>query len=407
MTARKNAGAAPTVRTSDVIAFRLRAHHLTGRQPADKLHHVAGTCGIQNSPPGSALLALHARVAAMTPDRLDRLVGEEKSLLQTWCMRGAPFYFPTDDAPVFTTGVLPATETARVHLIIGVEGALTKLRMGLDEAVDITAEEIGAVLSGRQLAIDQLGEELAERVAGRLSPAQRRTWQAVGPYKANSSLGEGVVHFCIRMLALRGIVCIAPRSRNKAPFVLLEEWLGRPLPKVEPNSARAGLLRRYLQCYGPSTPKDFAGWVGVYAGDTDPWWKTLEGELTPVDRDGGRAWILADDLDALRSPAPAGGVRLLPPGDPYTQMRDRDTIVDAKHHREVWKPVGAPGAVLADGTIVGTWRPRKSGRTLSLTVRTFRSLRSELHEQLRVEADHVGEIRGASVVQVKFENAAP
>ena len=42
-------------------------------------------------------------------------------------MRGAPFYFPTVDAPVFTTGVLPMTEAARVHLIIGVEGALDKL----------------------------------------------------------------------------------------------------------------------------------------------------------------------------------------------------------------------------------------------------------------------------------------
>jgi len=58
--------------------------------------------------------------------------------------------------------------------------------------IDITAEEIGAVLSGRQLAINELGEELAERIAGRLSPAQRTTWQATGPYGANSPLGEGV-----------------------------------------------------------------------------------------------------------------------------------------------------------------------------------------------------------------------
>jgi hypothetical protein len=402
--ARQNAGGtAAEARTSDVVAFRLRAHHLTDRQPADDLHEVAGACGIQNSPPGSALLALHARVEDVTQDRMDRIEGEEKSLLQSWCMRGSPFYFPTVDAPVFTTGVLPTTETARLHLILGIDHALNELGMGLDEAVDLTAEEIGAVLSKRQLAINELGEELAERIAGKLTPAQRKTWRAPGPYAANQPLGEAVVHFCIRILTLRGIVCIAPRTANKAPFVLLEDWLGHPVPQVDPAHARATLLRRYLHCYGPSTRKDFAAWVGVRAGDVDPWWTMLDDELTPVEFNGNRTWILSDDLDALQSPPEARGVRLLPPRDPYTQMRDRETIVDKKHHREVWKTVGEPGAVLADGAIVGTWRPRKRGRTLTLTVTTFRSLGTELRKQLHEDADHVARLRGATAVEVEFE----
>ena len=87
-------------------------------------------------------------------------------------------------------------------------------------------------------------------------------------------------------------------------------------------------------------------------------------------------------------------------------MRDRDTIVDKKRHREVWKTVGEPGAVLADGTIVGIWRPRKSGRKVTLTVKTFRSLSTRLRKQLREEVDHVAQLRGASAVQVGFEDAA-
>lgn len=74
--------------------------------------------------------------------------------------------------------------------------------------------------------INGLGEELAERIVGTLSPARRTIWQAKGPYGANQPWGEGVVHFCLRLLALRGVVCIAPRSGNKAPFVLLQDWLG-------------------------------------------------------------------------------------------------------------------------------------------------------------------------------------
>ncbi len=398
----------PVVRvgTSEVIAFRLHAHHLTEQQPADALHEAAGACGVQNSPPGSALLALGARVEGVTQDRIDHLVGEARNLVQTWCMRGSPFYFPTTEAPVFTTGVLPATEMARLHLIIGVEQALHTLEMGLDEAVERTAAEVGTVLSGRQLAINELGEALAERIAGGLSPAQRETWRATGPHGANQPLGEAVVHFCIRILTLRGIVCLAPRSGNKAPFVLFEEWLGRPLPEIEPERARAALLRRYLHCYGPSTRRDFAAWLGVRTGDVDPWWSVLENELAPVEIDGSRAWALAEDLDVLRTPPEPRGVRLLPARDPYTQMRDRDTIVDKQFHREVWKTVGEPGTVLADGQIVGTWRPSKSGHNLTLTIKPFRPLNTELRNQLRAEAEHVAELRGASTLQVKEDDAA-
>ena len=150
--------------------------------------------------------------------------------------------------------------------------------------------------------------------------------------------------------------------------------------------------------------KDFASWIGVQVGDVDPWWTTLEDELTPVDFDGRRAWILAADLDALQSAPETHGVRLLPPGDPYTQMRDRDTIVDKRHQGEVWKTVGAPGAVLADGAIAGIWRPRKSGRKLELTVKTFQAMSIKLRRQLLEEADRVAELRGASLVQVEFDS---
>ncbi|MFE9575258.1 DNA glycosylase AlkZ-like family protein [Nocardia sp. NPDC006044] len=184
---------------------------------------------------------------------------------------------------------------------------------------------------------------------------------------------------------------------------MVEEWLGRRLPRVTSERARAELLRRYLHCYGPSTRKDFAAWLGVQAGDVDPWWTALADDLRCVELPGGQAWVLAEDLDILRSP-PSGarGVRLLPPGDPYTQMRDRETIVDKKQHRAVWKTVGSPGTVPADGTISGAWRLRKSGRKLIVTAALFQPLSPALRRQLYAEAEYVAELRGASSVQVDF-----
>jgi hypothetical protein len=393
---------ADKVSKGDVIAFRLNAHHLAERLGENGLLEAAGRCGIQNSPPGSALLGLHARVKNITQEQVEAAVTEEKSLLQTWCMRGSPFYFPVTDAPVFTTGVLPPTEEAMGHFIPGVEQTLGKLDMSLAESVELSGAEVDAVLSGRQLAINELGAELAKRIARKLPKKQRGIWEGKGPYAPDQPLGEGIVHFCIRILALRRVVCFAPRAGNRAPFVLVDEWLGHPIPDIDPEVARAELLRRYLRCYGPSTRADFAAWVGINAGDTDPWWSPVKDELTEVEF-RGKSCILTEDLDALRSASKAKGVRLLPPRDPYTQLRDRETIVDDKYHREVWKTVGDPGAVLVDGKITGTWRPRKSGRKLTITVKTFGSLSAREKEPLRDEAEQVAPLRGASTVDVEFD----
>ncbi|MDQ5841217.1 MAG: winged helix DNA-binding domain-containing protein [Chloroflexota bacterium] len=392
---------ADRVSKRDAIAFRLGAHHLTERLGEGGLLDAAGRCGIQNSPPGSALLALHARVRNLTQEQLAHAVAEEKSLLQTWCMRGSPFYFPASDAPVFTTGVLPPTEEAMRHLLPGVEQALDKLDMSLVETVGLTGAEIGDVLSGRRLAINELGAEIATRIARRLPNRHRAIWEEEGPYAPGQPLGEGVVHFCVRILTLQRVVCFAPRAGNKAPFVLVDEWLGHPIPDIDPDLARAELLRRYLRCYGPSTRGDFAAWAGIHVGDTDPWGSLVDEELTQVEF-GGTSWVLTKDLDALRSAPRPKGVRLLPPRDPYTQMRDRETIVDKKYHREVWKTPGEPGTVLAGGKITGTWRPRKSGRKLTITIKTFGSLPDRDKKSLQGEAELVAPLRGASSVDVEF-----
>ncbi|MFE6996199.1 winged helix DNA-binding domain-containing protein [Microbacterium sp. NPDC057659] len=381
----------------EIVAFRLSAHHLTERLDEHGLL-AAAACGVQNSPPGSALLALNARVRSVTPQSLDAAV-DDRSMLQTWAMRGAPFFFPTVDAAIFTAGVLPMTEAALRRFILGIGPSVDDLGITVTEAVDLVGGHLGEALTGRRLAVDDLGAELARLVVPDLTPAQREVRMREGPHADGQPVGEAVAHFCLRVLMLRGRVCFAPRDGDRAPFVLVEEWLGHPLPAADPQRVRGELLRRYLHCYGPSTRADFAGWIGVRAGDVAPWWELLEGELVEVDT-GRRAWMLATDVHALRTAALPEGVRLLPPRDPYTQARDRGILVDPAHQREVWKTVGDPGALLVDGEIAGVWRPRKKGRMLTITVSPFAALTDRMQRLLQAEAEQVALLRGAATVDV-------
>jgi hypothetical protein len=90
--------------------------------------------------------------------------------------------------------------------------------------------------------------------------------------------------------------------------------------------------------------------------------------MTPVRTPIGQAWILAEDESSFRAPVPpAAAARLLPSGDAYflLQGADRELLVpDPARRAQLWTPRVWPGAVLAGGEVVGTWR--RAGATLSI-----------------------------------------
>lgn len=83
-----------------VLNFRAGATHLAGRLPAGA-YHLAAYGGLQDSAPRAALLALHARLAGVSPASW-----EDAALVQIW-FRYADYVIPKVDFGVFTLGALP------------------------------------------------------------------------------------------------------------------------------------------------------------------------------------------------------------------------------------------------------------------------------------------------------------
>ena len=127
----------------------------------------------------------------------------------------------------------------------------------------------------------------------------------------------------------------------------------------------------------------------------------LEGELAEVDAAGTQALVLADDAGVLADPPQADGVRLLPPQDPYLQQRDRAMLLaDTTLHPRVWRPVRPPGVVLAAGQPVATWRSRRAGKHLAMTVEPLGRLPAPTRAAIRAEADRVALLRDYQAVQL-------
>ena len=325
--------AIPSVTRENVLAFRQRATYLHRRLPPGRLVEAA-FAGLQDSAPRSAVLALHARVRDVRPS-----AWKDPRFVQVWGPRGAVYVVPAHDVAVFTLGRSPRNPVLRA-------------------AVSAAAEKARRAFRARGA---QPGRVLSDRSAG--------------------------VNFReLRVASMTGALRI--------------EWDGATTswrfvePPTEPaEPARLELARRFLRSVGPSTPQEFAWWLGGWAGsfgsstrgelsDAQQTFRSLEKELTEVEVAGRKQWALRTDRSKLARTEPVETVRLLPAGDPFLASADRGLLVlQPRFRSELWPKSVWPGALLVNGELVGTWR-RQVGR---VTVRAWRPLAPEVKETVEEE----------------------
>lgn len=169
---------------------------------------------------------------------------------------------------------------------------------------------------------------------------------------------------------------------STAPVLLAKAkmWLGAEA-KGDVEELRTELLLRYLHCYAPTTPGQFAEWAGIAKSDATRRWAAVIGALVPVHTTNRKAFVLEDDLDALERPVGSRGVRLLPSKDAFLQARDRDLSFPE------------PGVVLHEAIPVGTWRGAAKGKRYEVTVAPFARLSKAVMAELEAEAQRIARVR--------------
>jgi hypothetical protein len=336
-----------------ILAYRRRVGGLDGREPkTDDSLRRAAWAGLSDSTPRSAVLSIHARVAATAPSDW-----EHPALVQLWGLRFSVYVVHHEDRAVFSLGRWPADRTRQQYAV--------------------------------QLA-DRLEAFLGDRVA---------------PY-GEAGRALGVHPSQLRYAAMTGRVLIRWDGARQ-PTVRMA-----PPPAIGPDEARRELMRRYFHVLGPGTPEGFAAWAGLYLSSTRPAFAEMGGEMTPVRTPVGEAWILASDEPSFRrnadAPPDAGDaavVRLLPTGDAYYLLhgRERELLVpDAAERAALWTSRVWPGALLVDGDVVGTWR--RADQTV--TVGLWRPLAAGLRDVIEQEASGLPVPRTGGAPRVRWEGAA-
>ncbi|WP_299542381.1 DNA glycosylase AlkZ-like family protein [uncultured Streptomyces sp.] len=348
------------VTRAQVLAHRAAAHGLDRSTPAPAVLAL----GVQDTPAGSAALALAARGASA------------EGLERVWSFRGAPHLHRREDLAALATALWPADDadaTARLSSTVIKEGA----RLGV-EAFRAAALALRTVVTG------PTPKGVASAGVTALVPRSLAFDCATcGSRHVSGLLFQQAGLFGAVRVTAAGGTTLAPLDP------------GFPLPTAAHGTA--DLVEDHLRFLGPATPAGIAKSLGVRTPVVDA---ARPADLTEVDVDGTTAWARTADVDALRAARPsraAADVRLLPPGDPYLQARDRELLVpDAARRKEVWRAIGNPGVLLLGSEPAGTWRAKAAGRRVDLTVTPFVPLPAAARRALEAEADLVARTRGAS-----------
>ena len=363
---------AVSVSRSQVLAFRVRAQ---------QLDRLAGTLddtavldiGVQDTGPDGAPWALAIR-------GVDVRAVPDDALALVWTIRGAPHVYRREDLPAVAAAVEPFSDADAGKRIFDASKPLKAAGISNLAALDAVAAAMRSIVTAPMVK-----GEVSTALAAVMNPPYLR-WcracQATHPYEQP-----------FRLAALRAGLELEPGT---SPPVL------RPVPGFTPAAAtseRYDVVRAYLRLLGPATPKHVADYLDAPVKDVRQRWPA---DAVEVSLDGETRWVLAADEPRLLD-GEVDVVRLLGPFDLFLQAKDRPLLVDDPvRAKELWPVLGRPGAVHVDGEVVGTWRPRKAGRRLTVQLHPWVRWPPARREAVEEQAEQLAAHRGVDLAGVDY-----
>lgn len=381
-----------------IRAHRLRAHHLDQKYPFCELLTVAGTCGLQNSPPGAWETAAFCRLKNCTLPQLHQVLYQKKELLQAWSIRGVPLIFPTADSDVFLSALIAQEGEEPWIYTKGIGLALDHLGMSFAELLPLVESAAEYLEDHTIKSKEELDRVLAQLVAEQLPAQKQSLWNAPSMYGApdRQTVGGAAVSFLLRPCSFKGLVVFGEREGISPTFTSPLRWLGHKL--VPFAQSEAELARRFLHAYGPATPRTFAEWLGSTPAQAKRLWRQIEEELEPVTAAGKKAFILQSDRESFRCADTEESLLLLGPHDPYLDIRDRAILLeDTAAQRQVWRTVGNPGVILKGGKIIGIWKTRTQRENLSVSTTLWEPLSAPEQRELERQMEGYASFRGLAL----------
>ncbi len=203
---------------------------------------------------------------------------------------------------------------------------------------------------------------------------------------------------------LERVLCSGPRRGKQFTYALLAERAptARSLPHDE---ALAELTLRFFRSHGPATIRDCGWWSGLSTAHIK---RGLEmNRARAVEIDSRTYWTIG--RAARGSSAPAA-VHLLPIYDEYlVAYRDREAVPHGPMTitTESRAKVMFLHALVIDGAIAGTWKPRLDAKGVTVEVTALRRLTAAERPGISAAAERYAQFLGIPVREIVQNSGSP
>jgi len=291
---------------------------------------------VQAQVASSAELAVRVRRRDSAPGEVAAALADGR-LIKTWAMRGTLHLLPAEDAGIFLSLMAAGRSWER--------GSWVKYFGVTPDGIETLRRAVRDILDGQVLTREALVAEVTARAGlDHVGDSLRSGWGTL-----------------LKPIAWQGDLCFGPSQGNQVTFThpttASRRWGGLP----SPDEAAPRAIAAYLGAYGPATFEAFGSWLaGGWFGKRKltGWFAGLGDTVAEVDLEGGPAFILAEDLDALRAARVTSAVRLLPGFDQYVPGPGTADghVTPAGRRRAVSRQSGWISPVVVMGGVVrGTW----------------------------------------------------
>lgn len=356
----------------------MRRHRLVERVAPDALLDVAGElCGLHAQVASAAELTAWTRIDGLEQGAVEAALWEREELVKTWAQRGTLHLLPTRDVPVWH-----AAMSTYAHFLKG--AWVRSFGFASADEVEELIAAIGAVLQEQgPLTREELAIAVAERTGD-------------DSYRERLREGFGAA---LKPAAFRGLLAFAPNSGQNVRFRTPPETKQRP----SQDDGVAEATRRYLAAYGPARREDLSRWWGSPALSPAQAQKRIEAlgdEVTQVDVEGAKAYVLTSDVEELHHAEPPEAARLLPMFDQYVVGSNRgvEQLLPQRRKDAVFRQAGwISPTVVVDGAIAGVWSHERKGPDLVVEVEPFARLPKWASAQLEHEAERLAAFLGGQL----------
>lgn len=305
---------------------------------------------LHSSDPATVFLSVRARNNSLSIADIEASLYTDKSVVRVLGMRRTLFVVPRDDVQLLVWGCaepMVRAETTRLEKMLLESGISDNPGPWLKQVME---ETFAAIRARGEAAAAELTKVVPD-LSHQISFGEGRRW-------------AGTVGVSTRVLFLLATNARIVRSRPRGSWIsgqyrwsAFEDWMGRPLPPLDRAQARAGLVRRWLNQYGPGTVTDLKWWTGWPVNAV----RQALGQVGAVEvgLSTGNGYVLSEE-DLPADPPPWAAFL---PGLDSTVMgwKERDWYLGT-HGPRLFDANGNAGpTVWWQGRIVGGWGQRGNG----------------------------------------------